>query len=205
MTTSTMTKLMDATSAPKQLKRHRIESIDLLRGIVMIIMALDHVRDYFHKDAFLYDPTDLTRTNVILFFTRWITKFCAPVFIFLAGTSAYLYGVRKTKGELSLFLFTRGIWLVLAELFVLSLFRTFNPAYPYFNLQVIWATGICMITLSALIYMDRRLILLTGILLIAAHNLLDNVHVPGNGMLSFLWAVLHEQRLFTFGHFSVNV
>jgi uncharacterized membrane protein len=171
----------------------------------MIIMALDHVRDYFHKGAFLYDPTDLTQTNVILFFTRWITHYCAPIFIFLAGISAYLYGARKSKRELSFFLFTRGIWLVLVELFVLSLFRTFNPTYPYFNLQVIWAIGISMITLSLLIYMNRRSILLTGILLIAAHNLLDNVHVTGNGMLSFLWAVLHEQRHFTLGNFTINV
>lgn len=200
-----VTKSRTANSGSVVPRTKRVESIDLLRGIVMIIMALDHVRDYFHKDAFLYDPGDLTKTNVILFFTRWITHFCAPVFVFLAGISAYLYGVRKTKSELSHFLFTRGIWLVLVELFVLSLFRTFNPGYPYFNLQVIWAIGICMITLSALIYMNRRLILLTGVLLIAAHNLLDKVHVPGNGMLSFLWAVLHEQQLFTFGHFSVNV
>src|SRR5439155_10520826 len=119
-------------------------------------------RDYFHNDAFVYEPTDLTKTNVILFFTRWITHFCAPVFIFLAGISAYLYGARKSKGELSLFLFTRGIWLVLAELFIVSLFRTFNPVYPYVNLQVIWAIGISMIILSAMIYLSRRLILLTG-------------------------------------------
>ena len=112
----------------------------------MIIMALDHVRDYFHKDAFLYDPGDLTKTNVILFFTRWITHFCAPVFIFLGGISAYLYGAKKSKRELSLFLFTRGIWLVLVELFIVSLFRTFNPAYPYFNLQVIWVIGVSMIS-----------------------------------------------------------
>jgi uncharacterized membrane protein len=106
----------------------RIQSIDLLRGIVMIIMALDHVRDYFHSEAFLYNPEDLNHTNVILFFTRWITHFCAPVFVFLAGVSAYLYGTQKTKKELSVFLFTRGLWLVFAELFILSFFRTFNPS-----------------------------------------------------------------------------
>src|SRR6266487_6623429 len=124
-----------------KMKTKRLESIDLLRGVVMIIMAIDHVRDYFHYDAFFYSPEDLSQTNVALFFTRWITHFCAPVFVFLAGTSAYLYGAKRNKKNLSFFLFTRGIWLVLAELFIVSLFRTFNPSYYFFNLQVIWATG----------------------------------------------------------------
>src|ERR1700737_1965730 len=104
----------------------RIESIDLLRGTVMIIMALDHTRDYFHRSAFLYDPADLSHTSVLLFFTRWITHFCAPVFVFLAGISAYLYGVKRSGKELSFFLFTRGCWLVFAELFIVTLERTFN-------------------------------------------------------------------------------
>src|SRR3954452_23117918 len=95
------------TFAPKTVKAKRVESIDLLRGIVMIIMALDHVRDYFHYDAFLYDPTDLTRTNALLYFTRFITHYCAPVFVFLAGISAYLYGLNKSRKELCTFLFTR--------------------------------------------------------------------------------------------------
>src|SRR3954463_2178976 len=109
-------------------KRNRIESIDLLRGIVMIIMVIDHVRDYFHRDAFIYDPTDLTHTNAFLFFTRWITNYCAPVFVFLAGISAYLYGAKKSKRELSFYLLTRGSWLVFVEIFILSLEKTFNPS-----------------------------------------------------------------------------
>src|SRR5213075_417839 len=145
------------------------------------------------------------RTSVFLFFTRFITHYCAPVFVFLAGTSAYLYGTKKSRKELSFFLLTRGIWLVLAELFILSLLRTFNPAYTYVHLQVIWAIGISMMILSAVIYMSRPFILLTGILIIAAHNLLDTVHVPGNGVASFLWSVLHEPAHFTLGYFSVFV
>ena len=130
------------------IKTKRLESIDFLRGVVMIIMALDHVRDYFHYDAFFYSPTDLEHTSVILFFTRFITHYCAPVFVFLSGISAYLYGTKKSKRELTGYLFTRGIWLVFVELFIISLGRTFNPSYPFFNLQVIWAIGISMIVLS---------------------------------------------------------
>jgi uncharacterized membrane protein len=192
-------------STSKRLKPKRIESIDLLRGIVMIIMVLDHTRDYFHKSAFIFNPEDLAHTNVALFFTRWITHFCAPVFILLAGVSAYLYGAKKSKKELSFFLLTRGVWLVLAELFIISFFKTFNPSYQFFNLQVIWAIGISMIILSAIIYLNKYFILLTGILLVALHNLLDTVHVPGDGLSSFLWALLHDPGFFTFGHFTFHV
>jgi uncharacterized membrane protein len=91
------------------IKSNRVESIDVLRGIVMIVMALDHVRDYFHYDAFIYQPTDLSRTSVFLFFTRWITHFCAPVFVFLAGISAHLYGHNRTRKELGHYLLTRAL------------------------------------------------------------------------------------------------
>jgi len=204
LTTTTMHRVRTS-SLFEAAKATRLGSIDLLRGIVMIIMAIDHTRDYFHNSAFVFNPEDLTQTNPILFFTRWITHFCAPVFVFLAGTSAYLYGAKKTRKELSFFLFTRGIWLVFIELFILSLLRTFNPSFHFFNLQVIWAIGISMIVLSALIYMKWFFILLTGIILIGAHNLLDGIHVPGNNLLSFLWSLLHDPARFTFGPFSLNV
>jgi len=182
-------------------KSKRIESIDLLRGIVMIIMALDHVRDYFHCDAFIYSPTDLSRTSVFLFFTRFITHYCAPVFVFLAGVSAYLYGANRSRKQTAWYLFTRGVWLVFTELFILGLGRSFNPSFPFYNLQVIWAIGISMIVLSVIIYMRRRFILLTAIVLIAAHNLLDNVHVPN----SFFWSFLHEGGDFVFNGIHVSV
>jgi uncharacterized membrane protein len=186
-------------------KSQRIESIDFLRGIVMIIMALDHVRHFFHQDAYFFEPTDLNHTTGTLFFTRWVTHFCAPVFVFLAGVSAYLYGVKKTRKEVSQYLFSRGIWLVLVELFIIGLGQTFNPTYPYFNLQVIWAIGISMIVLSAMIYLNRQVMLLIAFLLIAAHNLLDHVHVAGNGLAAFLWSVLHEPASFGFGRFHIFV
>ena len=202
---ATMINWRNGKTVARPTKRKRIESIDLLRGTVMIIMALDHTRDYFHSGAFIYNPEDLAHTNVILFFTRWITHFCAPVFVFLAGVSAYLYGEKRNRKELCIFLFTRGLWLVFAELFILTLFRTFNPSFQFFNLQVIWAIGVSMIALSAIVNLNRFLILVTGILLIAAHNLLDNVHVSGEGPLSFFWALLHDPRYFTFSRFTFHV
>src|SRR5437763_1852211 len=98
----------------------------------MIIMALDHVRDYFHNAAFNYDPTDLNHTSVLLFFTRWITHFCAPVFVFLAGTSARLYETNKSKKQLCFFLLTRGLLLFFAEMFIITLAWSFNPSFHYF-------------------------------------------------------------------------
>ena len=114
-------------------------------------MAPDHVRDYFHNGAFVYSPTDLSQTTAAIFFTRWITHFCAPVFVFLAGISANLYGAKKTKAILSFFLFTRGMWLVIAELFIVTFEWTFNVSYPFFNLQILCATGISMMILSMMI------------------------------------------------------
>ncbi len=201
MSTFTINKSTHTTHKPLSSTNKRIESIDLLRGIVMIIMALDHVRDYFHRDAFLYSPTDLSLTSAFLFFTRFITHYCAPVFVFLAGVSAYLYGANKSRKQTAWFLFTRGIWLLFSELFLLGLGRSFNLSFPFFNLQVIWAIGISMIVLSAIIYMRRCFILLTAIILIAAHNLLDNVHVPN----SFLWSVLHEGGDFVVNNIHVSV
>src|SRR5688572_33242370 len=119
----------------------RIQSIDLLRGIVMIIMALDHVRDYFHADAFLFDPVNLDKTNAALFATRWITHLCAPVFVFLAGTSAFLVGSRKGKGELSAFLLKRGLWLLVLEFTVINFSWFFNIQFSFIALTVIWALG----------------------------------------------------------------
>ena len=190
-------------SAPP--KARRIESIDLLRGIVMIIMALDHVRHFFHREAYLYDPTDFTQTSPVLFFTRWITHFCAPVFVFLAGISAYLYGIRKSRAELANYLFTRGLWLIFAELFIVGLGQTFNPSFHFFVFQVIWAIGISMIALSAMIYMKRPFMFAIAILLIAAHNLLDQLHIPGHGVGAFAWSILHEPSGFFFGRFNVII
>lgn len=174
------------------IKSARIESIDLLRGIVMIVMALDHVRDYFHADAFLYDPTDMSKTSVVLFFTRWITHFCAPVFIFLAGTSAFLIGLRKSKQELSVFLLKRGFWLVFLELTIINFAWFFNFQFSLITLFVIWALGVGMIVLAACVHLPLKLTMAIGILMVVGHNAFDNFHVDGNGVNAILWSMVHQ-------------
>lgn len=183
------------------IKQTRVHSIDLLRGLVMIIMALDHVRDYFHADAFLYNPVDLSKTSVALFATRWITHFCAPVFVFLAGTSAFLVGSRKGKAELSSFLLKRGLWLIVLEFTVINFSWFFNIQFSFIALTVIWALAMGMIALSAAIHLPFRFILVLGVLLVVGHNLLDTVHVEGDSASAVGWAILHEARIFQFDYF----
>jgi uncharacterized membrane protein len=166
-------------------------------------MALDHVRDYFHADSYLFDPADLSQTNGILFFTRWITHFCAPVFMFLAGTSAFLVGERKSKKQLSTFLLTRGLWLMLLELTVVNFGWFFNIHFSFLPLIVIWAIGLSMVVLSGLIYLPKKIILMIGLLIVFCHNLLDNIHVAGNRFPAFLWAELHEPHRFQIGDRTV--
>ena len=167
-------------------KRVRIESIDVVRGVIMILMALDHVRDFFGNSGF--NPTDPATTTIPLFFTRWITHFCAPVFFLLTGTGAYLALGRKTKSELSRFLFTRGLWLIFLELTVTRcLGWQFNFDYHLTLLLVLWALGWAMIVLSALVYLPASVVTAFGVVTIAGHNLLDSVESSNP-----LWSILHS-------------
>lgn len=166
--------------------RNRVQSIDILRGIIMVIMALDHVRDFFHETALTADPTNLATTTYALFFTRWITHFCAPVFVFLAGTSAYLLGLKKTKKELSIFLIKRGLWLIVAEVVIVTLAFSFNPFYNFIFLQVIWVIGFSMILLGLLIHLPLKAILLIGLLIFFGHNAFDNFTAESDGIGSVL-------------------
>lgn len=175
--------------------KNRIESIDLLKGLIMVIMALDHVRDYFHYSAYIFDPADPTKTTLPIFFTRWITHFCAPTFSFLAGMSAFMVGRKKTKKQLSEFLLKRGLWLVFIELTVVGFGWYFDFQFRTFGLLVIWALGISMIFLAILIYLPRPYILIFSLLLICAHNLLDGVQFQG----SILWSMFHN-----FGFFQLS-
>ena len=170
-------------------KRARIESIDVVRGAIMIIMALDHVRDYFSNPGF--EPTDLTQTNVMLFFTRWITHFCAPVFFLLTGTGAYLSLKKQSQGQLARFLFTRGWWLIFLELLVVRcLGWQFNFDYHLTLLIVLWALGWSMIVLAALSYLPVPWVTAFGVGMIAGHNLLDGVQSSNP-----LWSMLHSPNL----------
>jgi uncharacterized membrane protein len=167
-------------------KRVRIESVDVVRGVIMILMALDHVRDFFGNSGF--NPTDPAATTIPLFFTRWITHFCAPVFFLLTGTGAYLSLRRKTKQELSRFLFTRGLWLIFLELVVVRcLGWQFNFDYHLTILNVLWALGWAMIVLSALVYLSAWVVGTFGVVMIATHNLLDSVDSANP-----LWTILHS-------------
>src|SRR5690606_38818094 len=160
---------------------------------VMVIMALDHVRDYTNHGYLFGSPTDLDTTTPILFFTRWITHFCAPVFVFLAGTSAYLYGSGKTKKQTAKFLCIRGLWLILIEITVVNFAWTFDIGLGVHIFQVIWAIGLSMVLLSGLIFVPLKYLLITGILLVGAHNLLDPITMQGSDPLSMLWYTLHQQ------------
>jgi uncharacterized membrane protein len=183
-------------------RRTRITSIDVLRGLVMIVMVLDHTRDYVHIDGIFGDPTDLATTTPMLFMTRWITHLCAPAFVFLAGVSAYL---QKANGmpvrDLSRFLWTRGLWLVVLEFTVVRIGTWFNVDYTFLGvLQVIWTLGVCMTILAALVYMPLSATAGVGIAMIVLHNAFDSVRVvgwqgPGSpvpGVWATLWIVLHQ-------------
>jgi uncharacterized membrane protein len=178
----------------------RLIAVDALRGLVMALMALDHVRDYF--SAAHFEPTDLTKTTPALFFTRWVTHFCAPAFVLLAGMGARLSLNRgKSVAELSRFLWTRGLWLVVLEVTVVRFGWAFNLDYRLVWVQVIWALGISMIVLAGLVHLPVQVSLTFGILMIVGHNALDRIALHaegptliGAGLSDWLWAILHVQR-----------
>lgn len=172
----------------------RIQILDVLRGLVMLIMALDHVRDFFHHAAFTGDPLDLQTTTIPLYFTRWITHFCAPIFVFLCGTSIYLQSQRKSNNELSGFLFKRGIWLVLMELIIINFAWSFDSQYRIFVLQVIWAIGASMILMALISRMPFYWILAISIVIIAGHNSFDFIESTHQGLF---WDLLRNGNFTT--------
>lgn len=158
-----------APSTPRQ----RIASLDVVRGAVMVLMALDHVRWYLSD--FRGDPTNLANASVAIFLTRWVTHFCAPAFVFLAGTGTFLHGRRtESRAALSRFLLARGLWLVVIELTVMRLGWTFNLDFSHYLLGgVIWMIGWCLVGLAALVWLPMGAIALIGLALVAGHNVLN--------------------------------
>ena len=179
--------------AKMDIRTNRIASIDFLRGLVMVIMALDHIRMYFGLGTWYSEPTNLATTTPLLFFTRWITHFCAPVFVFLAGTSAFLYGMGKANVKATAgLLLRRGLWLIVVELVIVNFAWTFDITYSFHILQVIWAIGVSMVVLSGLVFLPTGWILAIGILLVSCHNLLDPITVRGSTAWDLIWHILHQ-------------
>lgn len=168
----------------------RLHSIDMLRGLVIVIMALDHVRDMLGHSA--VRPADFSEADGLLFFTRWVTHLCAPTFVVLAGVSAYLYGAKgRSKVELSRFLLTRGLWLIVVELTLVGFGWNFNISAQYAPfLQVIWVLGVSMIILAGLIWLPLSVIAGLSIAMLLAHNLLDDIQ-PASEKASAIWRLLH--------------
>lgn len=172
----------------------RLDSVDLLRGLVMIVMAIDHTRDFFHSSAIQgINPLDLARTTPWIFLTRFITHYSAPTFTFLAGTGAFLAVMRgKSKRELSWFLVTRGAWLIFLELTLLMWFGwEFEITPTNYTFATLWALGWSMITLAGLIHLPFRVIALFGLTLILGHNALDGIKAESWGAWAPLWMMLH--------------
>ena len=176
--------------------RKRVRSIDLLRGLVIVLMALDHTRDFFGASG--PNPRDIA--DPALFLTRWVTHFCAPTFILLAGVSAYLYGNRKrSTGQLSWFLLTRGLWLVLIEFTLVRFGWTLSLDLTLFFAGVIWVIGASMIVLAGLVWLPERAVGAIGLTMIAGHNLLDGIRAERFGNLGWLWNFLHQPALLHIG------
>jgi uncharacterized membrane protein len=169
-------------------KRARLESVDVVRGVIMIIMALDHTRDFFGAAG---SPTNLATASIALFFTRWITNICAPVFFLLTGTGAYLSLRKRTKPELSRFLFTRGLWLIFLDLVLFRCLAVqFNVDYRTTIITVLWALGWAMIVLSALVHLPASVVTAFGVVMIVTHNLLDSIRSTNP-----LWSILHSPNI----------
>ena len=178
----------------------RVQSVDFLRGFVMIIMALDHVRAYFHYDSLIFSPTDLEQTTPALFATRLITHLCAPTFIFLAGTSAYFIAQRKTLKDTSIFLLTRGLWLVLLQVSLIQFAWNFDPAFHFLSSNIISTIGFCMILLSVVIHLNFKVILIFGIVMVAGHNTLDSISFESGSVKDVIWSFLHQRNFYTLGN-----
>jgi uncharacterized membrane protein len=191
---STLTIIQQPSKVKLWGRTYRIESIDVLRGLLMLLMAIDHTRDYFSNVAI--DPNDPIHSWPALFFTRWITHLCAPGFILLAGTSVYLQRQRKSARALTRTLILRGLWMIALEVTVVSFGWSFGFGMPI--LQVIWVIGISMIVLAGLQWLPLPIIAAFGTIVIFGHDLLDHIHAENLGPWSDAWHIFHERGVLTF-------
>ena len=174
----------------------RIASIDALRGFVMLLMLVDHTREAFFIHAQVSDPMDLSTTSPALFFTRLSAHLCAPVFVALTGVSAWLYGQKAGgAGAAAGFLFKRGLFLVALEVTLVNFGWTFSLTPKLVYLQVIWAIGLSMIALAALVRLPRPALIAVGLVIVLGHNLLDPITIPKGAPGHVLWAILHDRGL----------
>ena len=197
--------------APADRRAYRMASLDILRGLVIVVMALDHVRDYLMTGS-TQDPTFDPTTGPLLFATRWITHLCAPTFVFLSGVSAGLMARRKDPADLARFLLLRGLWLIAVEVLIVSTASSFSPTgiadlggRTYVGLQVIWAIGASMVVLAGVQHLGPRACLVIGSIIVLGHNLLDPVWPAGmtRGSAAPLWTVLHAREIYEVGPFSI--
>ncbi len=184
------------------MKKRRFESLDILKGLVMVIMVLDHVRDFFHADVHNFDPANPILSNIPVFFTRWITHFCAPTFILLSGASIAFIASRKATSETRLFLLSRGFWLMFCDIFIVSFLWLFNLNFDLFILGVIWVIGLSMVCSAFVFKFDSRILLGLALAIILGHHSLDLLNHDNPSML---YALLHQQWKFEFDFGSVAV
>lgn len=194
----------EAATFPGPVRRPRIASIDLARGLIMVIMALDHSHDFFGN--FAANPTDLASTTVALFFTRWVTHICAPTFFLLTGVGAYLTLGRMSKRELARYLVRRGLWLIFLELVIMRFALQFNFDYHVTIVTVLWALGWAMIILAGLIWLPMWAIGAFGAVLVLGHDALDGVRAASFAAFAPLWLLLHQPGvIYNNGHSTVLV
>ena len=176
--------------------KDRLTSIDLLRGLVIVIMALDHAREYLHGPAMLFPPEDLARTTAAIFMTRWVTHICAPVFMFCAGLAAFFWHDRHgATMSVSRFLATRGLWLLVLEVTLVRLGFFFNFDYSTVFLIVFWALGMSMIALALLVHLPYGVLVGISIGMVALHHLGDGVRAASFGSAAWIWNLLHQPGL----------
>jgi len=187
-------------------KNERFEALDVLRGLTMVIMALDHSRDFFALGYVYFAPTDIDITNLEVFFTRWITHFAAPTFIFLAGIGLFFASARRTKGELAHLAITRGLWLIFLEFTLVGFFWAFSPEFIYHpKIAVLFAIGIAMIFMGLLVYLPKYLIAVIAIVMVFGHNFFDGVDAETFGAYAWIWNLILSPGIINIGEFEIRV